>query len=123
MAASWSASDAPLKSQPLPRFARVERLSLLTRADLRQAGAAQGLQPVHLQVLFYLNQANRFSNTPQALTEYLGLTKGTVSQTVLVLARRRLISRYADPRDGRGVRRIPAEGGTTHVRTASAGAA
>jgi DNA-binding MarR family transcriptional regulator len=52
---------------------------------------------VHLQVLFYLNQANRFSNTRSQLTEYLGLTKGTVSQTVLVLARRRLISRYADP--------------------------
>jgi hypothetical protein len=57
-----------LKSQALTLFDLVERLSLLTRADLRQAGAAQGLQPVHLQVLFYLNQANRFSNTPQALT-------------------------------------------------------
>jgi DNA-binding MarR family transcriptional regulator len=98
-----------LKSQALTLFDLVERLSLLTRADLRQAGAAQGLQPVHLQVLFYLNQANRFSNTPQALTEYLGLTKGTVSQTVLVLARRKLLSRYADPRDGRVVR-ILAEG-------------
>ncbi|HEX5748870.1 MAG TPA: helix-turn-helix domain-containing protein, partial [Archangium sp.] len=112
-----------MKSQALTLFDLVERLSLLTRADLRQAGAAQGLQPVHLQVLFYLNQANRFSNTPQALTEYLGLTKGTVSQTVLVLARRRLISRYADPRDGRVVRLILAEGGTTLLKTLSAGSA
>ncbi|MBV5324790.1 MAG: hypothetical protein J0626_05705 [Rhodospirillaceae bacterium] len=46
-----------MKSQALTLFDLVERLSLLTRADLRQAGAAQGLQPVHLQVLFYLNQA------------------------------------------------------------------
>ena len=112
-----------MKSQALTLFDLVERLSLLTRADLRQAGAAQGLQPVHLQVLFYLNQANRFSNTPQALTEYLGLTKGTVSQTVLVLARRRLISRYADPRDGRVVRLILAEGGTNLLKTLSAGSA
>jgi len=52
-----------VKSQALTLFDLVERLSLLTRAGLRQAGAAQGLQPVHLQVLFYLNQANRFSNT------------------------------------------------------------
>ena len=112
-----------LKSQALTLFDLVERLSLLTRADLRQAGAAQGLQPVHLQVLFYLNQANRFSNTPQALTEYLGLTKGTVSQTVIVLARRRLISRYTDPRDGRVVRLILTEGGTTLLKTLSAGSA
>ncbi|HMA11072.1 MAG TPA: MarR family winged helix-turn-helix transcriptional regulator, partial [Steroidobacteraceae bacterium] len=83
----------------------------------------QGLQPVHLQVLFYLNQANRFSNTPQALTEYLGLTKGTVSQTILVLARRKLVSRHADPHDGRVVRLILTEGGTTLLKTLSAGSA
>jgi DNA-binding MarR family transcriptional regulator len=112
-----------LKSQALTLFDLVERLSLLTRADLRQAGAAQGLQPVHLQVLFYLNQANRFSNTPQALTEYLGLTKGTVSQTILVLARRKLVSRHTDPRDGRVVRLILSEGGVTLLKTLSAGSA
>jgi DNA-binding MarR family transcriptional regulator len=100
-----------MKSQALTLFDLVERLSLLTRAGLRQAGAAQGLQPVHLYVLFYLNQANRFSNTPLALTDYLGLTKGTVSQTVLVLARRRLLSRYADPQDGRIVRLVLTEAG------------
>lgn len=112
-----------MKSQALALFDLVERLSLLTRADLRQAGAAQGLQPVHLQVLFYLNQANRFSNTPQALTDYLGLTKGTVSQTILVLARRKLLSRHADPRDGRVVRLILTEGGLTLLKTLSAGSA
>ena len=100
-----------MKSQALTLFDLVERLSLLTRVGLRQAGAAQGLQPVHLHVLFYLNQANRFSNTPLALTDYLGLTKGTVSQTVLVLARRRLVSRYADPLDGRIVRLVLTEAG------------
>jgi DNA-binding MarR family transcriptional regulator len=74
-------------------------------------------------VLFYLNQANRFSNTPQALTEYLGLTKGTVSQTILVLARRKLVSRHTDPRDGRVVRLILTEGGITLLKTLSAGGA
>ena len=93
-----------MKSQALTLFDLVERLSLLTRADLRQAGAAQGLQPVHLQVLFYLNQANRFSNTPQALTEYLGLTKGTVSQSLLLLYRKGLVARYVDEHDKRVVR-------------------
>lgn len=112
-----------MRSRALTLFDLVERLSLLTRAGLRQAGASQGLQPVHLQVLFYLNQANRFSNTPQALTEYLGLTKGTVSQTVLVLARRKLVSRYADPSDGRVVRLALTAGGAVLLKTLnSAGA-
>ena len=106
-----------MKSQALTLFDLVEHLSLLTRAGLRQAGAAQGLQPVHLHILFYLNQANRFSNTPLAITDYLGLTKGTVSQTVLVLARRRLLSRYADPQDGRIVRLVLTEAGGALLNT------
>lgn len=112
-----------MKSQALTLFDLVERLSLLTRAGLRQAGAAQGLQPVHLHILFYLNQANRFSNTPLALTEYLGLTKGTVSQTVLVLARRRLVSRYADPQDGRIVRLVLTAAGGALLNTLNSASA
>jgi len=73
-------------------------------SDLRlRAGAAQ-LQPVHLQALLYLRDANRYSNTPQALTEYLGSTKGTVSQSLLWLYRRGMIERRSDDKDGRVVR-------------------
>ncbi len=93
-----------MKNQSLVLLDTVERLGNLVRTGLRQAGAAQGLQPVHIQALMYLSEANRYSNTPQALAEYLGLTKGTVSQSLLVLARRRLISRYSDEKDGRVVR-------------------
>lgn len=82
----------------------VERLGNLIRADLRRAGADQGLQPVHLQALMYLQRANRFSNTPQALAEFLHLTKGTVSQSLLLLDRRGLIERYEDEVDRRVVR-------------------
>lgn len=112
-----------MKSQALILFDLVERLSLLTRAGLRKAGAGQGLHPVHLQILFYLNEANRFSNTPQALAEYLGLTKGPVSQTVLLLARRRLVYRYADPLDGRVVRLALTESGATLLKTLSSASA
>lgn len=77
---------------------------MLTRAGLRETGGEHGLQPVHVQVLFYLGQANRYSNTPLALAEYLGVTRGTVSQTLLLLARRKLILRTTDERDGRVVR-------------------
>ena len=82
----------------------VERLGNLIRAEMRQLGAAYRLHPVHLQALIYLRQANRYSNTPQALTEYLGLTKGTVSQSLLLLYRKGLVARYVDDKDRRVIR-------------------
>jgi MarR family transcriptional repressor of emrRAB len=82
----------------------VERLGNLMRSELRKAGADEALQPVHVQALIYLARANRYSNTPQALAEYLGLTKGTVSQTLLLLDRRGLIERFEDDVDRRVVR-------------------
>jgi DNA-binding MarR family transcriptional regulator len=82
----------------------VERLGNLMRSELRKSGTDEALQPVHLQALIYLTKANRYSNTPQALADYLGLTKGTVSQTLLVLDRRGLIERYQDDVDRRVVR-------------------
>lgn len=82
----------------------VERLGNLMRTELRKSGTDESLQPVHLQALIYLGKANRYSNTPQALTDYLGLTKGTVSQTLLLLDRRGLIERYQDDLDRRVVR-------------------
>jgi DNA-binding MarR family transcriptional regulator len=92
-------------------FDHVERLGTLTRGGMRRAGAPYGLQPVHLQALMYIRQANRYSNTPQALAEYLGLTKGTVSQSVLLLSRRGFIERYADSVDKRLVRLALSEAG------------
>ena len=57
----------------------VERLSELLRVDARRAGAAHGLLPVQLEALHYLSICNCYSDTPMAVTEYLGQTKGTVS--------------------------------------------
>ena len=89
----------------------VERLGNLMRTELRKSGSDESLQPVHLQALTFLGKANRYSNTPQALTDYLGLTKGTVSQTLLLLDRRGLIERYQDDIDRRVVRlRLSASG-------------
>ena len=89
----------------------VERLGNLMRAELRKSGSDETLQPVHLQALVYLSRANRYSNTPQALSDYLGLTKGTVSQTLLLLDRRGLIERFEDDIDRRVVRlRLSAAG-------------
>lgn len=88
----------------LNTFALIERISSLLRSEQRKRFAAQGLQPVHVQALEYLAQCNRFSNTPRALTEYLGLTKGTLSQTLQVLVRKGYIEKQADAEDKRVVR-------------------
>lgn len=92
-------------------FDLLDRLGNLVRVNLRATGNQYGLQPVHLQALIYLSIANRYSNTPQALTEYLGLTKGTVSQSLLLLHRRGLIERQADLGDKRLVRLMLTESG------------
>ena len=96
---------------PIVLLDLVNRLANLMRAEFRRLGGEDGLQPVHVLSLLFLEQANRFSNTPQALAEYLGLTKGTVSQSLLLLDRRGLIERYQDEIDKRVVRlRLSSQG-------------
>lgn len=67
--------------------ALLERISRLLTAEAR----AEGLLPVHWEALRYLDRANRFSCNAAALTAYLGLTKGTVSQTVGALQSKGLV--------------------------------
>ncbi len=71
------------------------------RSNLRQVAAMHGLKLVQLEALIYLSVANRYSDTPIALTEYFGVTKGTISQTLKALERHDLIEKSTDPDDGR----------------------
>jgi len=80
----------------------VERLGALLRTSGKRS--AGDLQPVHLLALHYLSRCNRYSNTPGALAGYLGATRGTTSQSLDVLERRRLVRRSPDKQDGRVVR-------------------
>ena len=82
-------------------------LAALARAvsnEQRQAAVGAGLLPVQLSILGYLRDANGYSNTQQALTEFLGLTKGTVSQSLKVLEEKGWIGRQMDSADRRVVR-------------------
>lgn len=79
----------------------IERLSELLRIDSRQSVAIHGLQPVQLEALHYLSICNRYSDTPMGVTEYLGQTKGTVSQTLKVLEKKGLLSKQIDKNDKR----------------------
>ena len=91
----------------VPDFSTSEllvRIANVVSAELRAAASAHDLKPVQLQALQYLRRCNRYSDTPAALTEYLGLTKGTVSQTLIALEGKGLLDKSPDPEDGRLVR-------------------
>ncbi len=72
----------------------LERLARLMRAREHD----DGLNPAQWEALRYLDRANGFSNSPGALTQYLGATKGTISQTVKSLESKGFIAKSA--RDG-----------------------
>lgn len=79
----------------------IERLSNLLRTQSRQLLSDYGLQPVQLEVLHYLSMCNRYSDTVKGVTEYLGQTKGTVSQSIKVLERKGLVTKHIDSADKR----------------------
>ena len=81
----------------------LERIASLMRAEQRRSAGAGGLEPVHIQALAYLSRANRFSDTPQSAGEYLGLTKGNMSQRLLWLERNGYLERSRDEKDRRVV--------------------
>ena len=79
----------------------LERLNNLLRMEVRTFGLKYGLQPVQIEALTYLTRCNRYSDTPQAVTEFLGLTKGTVSQSLKVLEEKGLLRKQQDRDDKR----------------------
>lgn len=92
-------------------FDLIERIGALLRSDSRRHAMPNDLQPVHLQALDYLQRANRFSDTPLAVGEFLGLTKGNMSQRLNVLEKFDFVRKEADDHDGRVV----------HLRLTAAG--
>lgn len=88
--------------EPLRRLhLLLERAATLFRESLRAVASAHDLKLVQLEALLYLSMANRFSDTPAAIAEYLGVTKGTTSQTLKALELRGLITKRPDPDDAR----------------------
>jgi DNA-binding MarR family transcriptional regulator len=69
----------------------LERLARVMRAREHDGG----LNPAQWEAMRYLSRANRFSNSPGALTRYMGATKGTISQTVIALERKGFIAKTA----------------------------
>lgn len=81
----------------------LERLTSLMRAWAREQPLMADLQPIQFSALSYLARCNRYSNTPLGVTDFLGLTKGTVSQSLKALEAKGLIDKRPDPLDRRSV--------------------
>ena len=73
----------------------------MLEADSRQNLADSGLLPAQFQVLHYLSMCNRFSDTPIAVAEFLGQTKGSISQTISALQKKGMLTKQADENDKR----------------------
>ena len=80
-------------------LAPLERLARLMRAGEHEGG----LNPAQWEALRYLSRANRFSNSPIALTRFLGSTKGTISQTIKALERKGFIAKAPRENEGRSI--------------------
>ncbi len=74
----------------------LERINPLLQNEIRSFCKNYGLQPVQMEVLSYLGLCNKYSDTPTSVTEYLGLTNGTVSQTLLVLENKGFLKKTRD---------------------------
>ena len=77
-------------------------INRLARLDAAEAWS-DGLNPAQIAALDYLAAANRFSRSPSHLADYLGATRGTVSQTLKSLQRKGLIEETRDPNDRRSI--------------------
>lgn len=97
----------------------LERLSSLYRSQLRQAAANVGIQSVHLEILQYLSICNAYSNTAQALSEYLGQTKGSISQSLKIMEKSGHIERQPCPKDKRFFKLHLTESGKECLKKAS----
>ena len=100
-----------VQRQALANFKLIERISNLLRSEERKQYAAIGLQPIHGQVLEYLASCNQYSNTHSAVAEYLGLTKGTVSQTIQLLEKKHYLFKTVSDKDARVVHLALTESG------------
>jgi len=99
------------KAEKEPNAERgLEQLERLARL-IRSAGHAEGLVPAQWEALRYLSRANRFSNAPIVVAQYLGATKGTISQTIRALVKHGLVASGARSGDARSVSLLLTEQG------------
>jgi DNA-binding MarR family transcriptional regulator len=82
-------------------FDLIKRMAVLIRSEERKKCTKLKLQLVHFQVLEYLSLCNKYSDTSAAIANYLGITRGTVSQSIMILEKKNLLKKNQDNVDNR----------------------
>ncbi len=79
--------------------ALINRLARLDAAETWEVD----LNPAQIAALDYLARANRFSRAPSQVAEYLGTTRGTMSQTLKSLVRKGYLTERGSETDRRSI--------------------
>ena len=82
-------------------FDLIEYMAALIRSEERKKCTELKLQLVHFQILEYLSVCNKYSDTPACIANYLGMTRGTVSQSLIILEKRELLTKIQSHSDKR----------------------
>lgn len=77
-------------------------INRLARID-SAAGWTGDLNPTQRAALEYLSDANQFSRSPSHVAEYLGTTRGTMSQTLKALVRKGYAAEHRQKSDQRSI--------------------
>jgi len=104
LVAAWSRERPDLDTAPMQVWSRISRLAQLLDAARARAYSAQDLQVWEFDVLAALRRAGEpYRLTPGQLINQTHVTSGTMTNRVVRLVERGLVSRTANPADGRGV--------------------
>lgn len=77
-----------------------ELINRLARMDAMQ-GWEGDLNPTQVAMLSYLKRANRFSRSPSHVADYLGITRGTTSQSLKSLSQKGYVEEHRSAADKR----------------------
>jgi DNA-binding MarR family transcriptional regulator len=101
---AWTRERADLDLAPVEVFSRISRLARLLDRVRREAFSAHHVENWEFDVLAALRRAGTpYQLTPGALLRQTMVTSGTMTNRVDRLALRRLVERFPDPSDRRGV--------------------
>lgn len=90
----------------------INRLARLDSAS----GWTGDLNPTQKAALEYLFEANQFSRSPSHVAEYLGTTRGTMSQTLKALVRKGYVTERRQVSDQRSISYALADAGIAAVQ-------
>lgn len=89
-------------------------LNRLARLDAAETWE-DDLNPAQISALEYLARANRFSRAPSHVADYLGTTRGTMSQTLKALERKGYVTETRSETDRRSITYSLSEAGRSAI--------